>query len=100
MLRVQTGKPSYMIKTTEIGINEFAVPPFDTIITNPDGTAYIRYNNVFKEYEYNFIITSLPDLGGKFVIVGVTAEGIANPARIQEAICIHSIYTHTCYKIL
>ena len=35
MLRVQTGKPSYMIKTTEIGINEFAVPPFDPIITLP-----------------------------------------------------------------
>ena len=78
MLRVQTGKPSYMIKTTEIGINEFAVPPFDPIITNPDGTAYTRFNNVFKEYEY-IDISSLPDLGGKFVIVGVTAEGITNP---------------------
>ena len=78
MLRVQTGKPSYMIKTTEIGINEFAVPPFDPIITNPDGTAYTRFNNVFKEYEY-IDISSLPDLGGKFVIVGVTAEGVANP---------------------
>ena len=52
MLRVQTGKPSYMIKTTEIGINEFAVPPFDPIITLPKGDAYIRYNNMFKEYEY------------------------------------------------
>ena len=78
MLRVQTGKPSYMIKTTEIGINEFAVPPFDPIITNPDGTAYTRFNNVFKEYEY-IDISSLPDMGGKFVIVGVTAEGIVNP---------------------
>ena len=78
MLRVQTGKPSYMIKTTEIGINEFAVPPFDPIITLPKGDAYIRFNNVFKEYEY-IDISSLPDLGGKFVIVGVTAEGIANP---------------------
>ena len=78
MLRVQTGKPSYMIKTTDIGIDEFAVPPFDPIVTNPDGTAYTRFNNVFKEYEY-IDISSLPDLGGKFVIVGVTAEGVANP---------------------
>ena len=78
ILRVQTGKPSYMIKTTEIGINEFAVPPFDPIITLPKGDAYTRFNNVFKEYEY-IDISSLPDLGGKFVIVGVTAEGIANP---------------------
>ena len=78
MLRVQTGKPSYMIKTTDIGINEFAVPPFDPIITQPRGDAYIRYNNTFEEIEY-VDINSLPDMGGKFVIVGVTAEGIANP---------------------
>ena len=78
MLRVQTGKPSYMIKTTEIGINEFAVPPFDPIITLPKGDAYIRYNNTFEEVEY-VDINSLPNMGGKFVIVGVTAEGIANP---------------------
>ena len=78
MLRVQTGKPSYMIKTTDIGINEFAVPPFEPIITQPRGDAYIRYNNTFEEIEY-VDINSLPDMGGKFVIVGVTAEGIANP---------------------
>jgi len=78
MLRVQTGKPSYMIKTTEIGINEFAVPPFDPIVTLPKGDAYIRYNNTFEEVEY-VDINSLPNMGGKFVIVGVTAEGIANP---------------------
>ena len=78
MLRVQTGKPSYMIKTTEIGINEFAVPPFDPIVTLPKGDAYIRYNNTFEEIEYTDI-NSLPNMGGKFVIVGVTAEGVANP---------------------
>jgi len=78
MLRVQTGKPSYMIKTTEIGINEFAVPPFDPIVTLPKGDAYIRYNNTFEEAEYTDI-NSLPNMGGKFVIVGVTAEGVANP---------------------
>ena len=78
MLRAQTGKPSYIIKTTEIGINEFAVPPFDPIVTLPKGDAYIRYNNTFEEAEYTDI-NSLPNMGGKFVIVGVTAEGIANP---------------------
>ena len=78
MLRVQTGKPSYIIKTSEIGINEFAVPPFEPIVTLPKGDAYIRYNNTFEEVEYTDI-NSLPNMGGKFVIVGVTAEGIANP---------------------
>jgi len=78
MLRVKTGKPSYIIKTSEIGIQEVAVPPFDPIVTQPNGTAYIRFNNTFTEIEYEGA-ESIPDLAGKFVIVGVTAEGIANP---------------------
>jgi len=78
MLRTYTGKPSYILKTSEIGIQEFAVPPFDPIVTQPNGTAYIRFNNTFEEYEY-VDASELPDLGGKFVIVGVSAEGVANP---------------------
>jgi len=78
MLRAYTQKPSYMLKTSEIGVQEFAVPPFDPIVTQPDGTAYIRFNNTFEEIEY-VNGNSLPDLGGKFVIVGVSAEGISNP---------------------
>ena len=78
MLRVYTGKPSYYLKTSDIGVQEVAVPPFDPIVSTPSGTAYIRFNNTFEEHEY--ITTSeLPDLGGKFVIVGVSAEGVANP---------------------
>ena len=78
MLRVNSGKPSYIIKTTEIGVQEIAVPPYDPIVTQPNGTTYIRFNNTFEEIEYTDA-TSLPDMGAKFVIVGVTAEGIANP---------------------
>ena len=78
MLRTFTQKPSYMLKTSDIGIQEFAVPPFDPIVTQPDGTAFIRFNNTFEEVEY-VDINSLPDLTGKFVIVGVTAEGVQNP---------------------
>jgi adenylate cyclase len=78
MLRVYTGKPSYILKTSEIGIKEFAVPPFDPIVTSGRGSAYIRFNNIFEEHEY-VQASELPDLGGKFVIVGVSAEGVANP---------------------
>ena len=78
MLRVNTGKPSYIIKTTEVGVSEIAVPPYDPVITQPDGTAYIRFNNTFEEIEYTGA-DSLPNLGNKYVIIGVTAEGIANP---------------------
>jgi len=78
MLRVHTGKPSYVIKTSEIGIQEVAVPPFEPIVTQPNGTAYIRFNNTFEEIEYTGA-ESIPDLMGKWVIIGVTAEGVANP---------------------
>ena len=78
ILRAYTGKPSYVIKTSDIGITEFAVPPFDPVITNTDGTTYIRFNNTFDVTEY-VPGTPLPDLAGKFVIVGVSAEGISNP---------------------
>jgi adenylate cyclase len=78
LLRVYTNKPSYVLKTSEIGVQEFAVPPFEPIVTQPDGTAYIRFNNTFDEYEYTDA-SELPNLGGKFVIVGVSAEGVANP---------------------
>ena len=78
MLRVKTGNKSYIVKTNEIGVQEITVKGYQPIITQPDGTAYIRFNNQFTEIEYEGA-ESIPDLAGKFVIVGVTAEGIANP---------------------
>ena len=85
MLRTNTGKPSYIIKTTEVGISEIAVPPYDPIVTQPDGTAYIRFNNNFEEIEYTGA-ESLSDLGSKYVIIGVTAEGIANPVPTPKGL--------------
>ena len=78
MLRVSRGQKSYIVKTSEIGIQEIAVKGVDPIVTQPDGTAYIRFNNSFETIEYTGA-ESIPDLAGKMVIVGVTAEGIANP---------------------
>ena len=78
MLRVKTGNKSYIVKTSEIGIQEIAVKGYEPIITQPDGTAYIRFNNSFETIEYTGA-DSIPDLAGKMVIVGVTAEGVANP---------------------
>ena len=85
MLRTNTGKPSYIIKTTEVGVSEIAVPPYDPVVTQPDGTAYIRFNNNFEEVEYTGA-DSLPNLGSKYVIIGVTAEGIANPVPTPKGL--------------
>lgn len=85
MLRTNTGKPSYIIKTTEVGVSEIAVPPYDPVVTQPNGTAYIRFNNNFEEIEYTGA-DSLPNLGSKYVIIGVTAEGIANPVPTPKGL--------------
>jgi len=85
MLRTNTGKPSYIIKTTEVGVSEIAVPPYDPVVTQPNGTAYIRFNNNFEEVEYTGV-DSLPNLGSKYVIIGVTAEGIANPVPTPKGL--------------
>ena len=78
MLRVSKGQKSYIVKTSELGIQEVTVKGYDPIVTQSDGTAYIRFNNTFEEIEYLGAET-LTHLAGKMVIVGVTAEGIANP---------------------
>ena len=94
MLRTYTQKPSYILKTSQIGVQEFAVPPFKPIVTQPDGTAYIRFNNTFDVFEYTPGVL-LPDLGGKFVIVGVSAEGVANPVPTPRGnVLPHYIQAH------
>ena len=82
MLRVNTGKPSYIIKTTDVGVSEIAVPPYDPVITQPEGTAFIRFNNTFEEIEYTRA-ESLTNLGIKYVIIEVKTEENANNIQTQ-----------------
>ena len=50
--------------------------------TNPDGSVWINWNVKMDRYEW--MKDTLPDLHGKTVIVGVTAEGIENPIPTPE----------------
>ena len=72
-VRVIQDKLSYTIKTTETGIESIVARPFE-IPTDADGSIWLKYNTVFDEYEYKRF--NIPDLGGKTVIVGVSAKGI------------------------
>ena len=72
-VRVIQDKLSYTIKTTETGIESIVARPFE-IPTDADGSIWLKYNTVFDEYEYKRF--DIPDLGGKTVIVGVSAKGI------------------------
>ena len=66
-------KKSYTIKANEIGIVDLMIPPYEPIKTDSTGSIWINFSNQFQQFEYS---DPLPDLKGKTILVGVTAEGI------------------------
>ena len=78
MLRVAAGDPSYQAKINETGVEAVRVPQFDTVATDPYSRVFVNWNKTFQQYDVG---QEIPEgaLQGKFVIVGVTAEGIQNP---------------------
>ena len=78
-VRVLQDRLSYTIKTTETGIESIVARPFE-IPTDADGSIWLKYNTIFDEYEYGDKTyhghSPIPDLGGKTVIIGVSAKGI------------------------
>jgi adenylate cyclase len=73
IIRSMQQKKSYTIKSNEIGIIDLMIPPYEPIKTDYTGSIWINFSNQFQQIEYS---DPLPDLQGKTVIVGVTAEGI------------------------
>ena len=76
LLRVAAGDPSYQAKINQTGVEALRVPQFGTINTDEYGRVFINPNYRFDSLE---IGEAIPDLKGKIVILGVTAEGVANP---------------------
>jgi len=75
LIRVLNNKPSYTIKTAELGIEEIILRPF-RIKTNSNGAIWLNTNYTFERFEYGK--DELTDLNGKTVIVGLTASGLAS----------------------
>ena len=73
IIRVVQQKPSYSMHVEETGIIDLMIPPYEPIKTDYTGSIWINFSNQFQQIEYS---DSLPNLQGKTVIVGVTAEGI------------------------
>lgn len=73
LIRVLQNKPSYSMHVEETGIIDLMIPPYEPIKTDYTGSIWINFSNQFQSMEYS---NPLPDLNGKTVIVGVTAEGI------------------------
>lgn len=76
LLRVAAGDPSYQAKINQTGVEALRVPQFGIINTDEYSRVFINPNYQFSSVE---IGEAIPDLTGKIVILGVTAEGVANP---------------------
>ena len=74
VVRVMADKKSYTMKVEETGIENMRIPPYEPVSTDYTGSIYVDWTNTFERYEYGEV---LPNLQGKTVIIGVTAEGIS-----------------------
>ena len=76
LLRVAAGDPSYQAKINQTGVEALRVPQYGTIKTDEYGRVFNNPNYVFPSVEVG---SDIPRLDGKIVILGVTANGVANP---------------------
>jgi adenylate cyclase len=77
MLRVAAGDSSYQAKINQTGVEALRIPQFGKINTDEYGRVFMNPNYQFESFEIGD--TALPDLTGKIVVLGPTADGIANP---------------------
>ena len=75
MIRVAVGDPSYQIKAGEAGVIAVRVPGYDTIYTDQHARIWLRWN---KDFETVSMADDLSVVAGKTVVIGLTAEGLAN----------------------
>ena len=74
VIRVAVRDPSYQVKANEGGIVAMRVPAFATVNTDQNGRIWLRWNKEFQTVSASQ--KDFPELEGKVVIIGTTAEGI------------------------
>ena len=77
VIRSITSTKGYTIKVdNELGIDSLYIHPRE-FKTERDGSIWVMWDKTFDEYEWG--VDTLPNLNGKTVIIGLTAEGLSNP---------------------
>ena len=74
IIRVLQDKKSYSLKADWDGIKDVMIPPYSPIKTEYDSSIWLNTNYSHEEYIYG---NALPDLGGKTVIIGLSASGLS-----------------------
>ena len=76
VLRVAGGDTTFQVKINEDGVEKMRIPKFGAITTDSLSRIWIDWSLVPEHYS----LTDLPqDFEGNIVIVGVSAQGLANP---------------------
>ena len=88
-LRVASGDSTVQVKLFEGGVEKMRLPAFGPISTDELGRVWIDWSQQSKSVS----MVDLPkDFGGAIAIVGVTANGIANPvATAKGAVWPHDV---------
>jgi adenylate cyclase len=75
-LRVAAGDSTFQVKVNENGIEKMRIPKFGPVSTDSLSRIWIDWSLTPERYS----LTDLPkDFDGEIVIVGVSAQGLANP---------------------
>ena len=87
ILKLYTGTNTYQIKSNDFGVVAVRVKGFPIIKTDALSRVWINPNYTHTRYS---MADTIPDLEGKTVFIGVTAEGIANPVPTPSG----AVYGH------
>jgi adenylate cyclase len=75
-LRVAAGDSTFQVKVNENGVEKMRIPKFGPVSTDSLSRIWIDWSLTPERYS----LTDLPkDFDGEIVIVGVSAQGLANP---------------------
>jgi adenylate cyclase len=75
-LRVAAGDTTFQVKINETGVEKMRIPKFGALSTDSLSRIWIDWSLQPERYS----LTDLPrDFEGEIVIVGVSAQGLANP---------------------
>ena len=81
VLRVAGGDSTFQVKINENGVEKMRIPKFGPITTDSLSRIWIDWSLVPEQYS----LADLPkDFDGEIVIVGVSAQGLANPVATSK----------------
>ena len=95
-VRVWIGEPSYTVKYNSLGVEWIRLGKQDPLVTEPSSELPVAF---WHDFESQSILDPIPE--GKIAILGVTAEGVANPVPTpMGAVYPHEVQGHQIQTVL